>query len=102
MNEEYKIELDLDRDRIKTILKEAYKICGDTLGVTFNITKDEFVSKINPHLDSNRVAVPVLLGLPSYNYPDMGIEVNIRRKKLIARMSNRKKRILLNRYLTKL
>jgi len=102
VNEKYKIELDLDRDRIKTILREAYKICGDILGVAFDITEDAFVSKINPYLDSNRVTTPVLLGLPSYSYPDMKIEVDIRRKKIIARMDNRKKRIFLNRYLTKL
>lgn len=102
MNEVYKIELDLDRDRIRIILREAYRVCGETLGVKFDITVDEFVSKINTHLESNRVAVPVLLSLPSYSYPDMGIEVNIRKKKLIARMEHRKKRILLNRYLTKL
>jgi hypothetical protein len=102
VNEIYKIELDIDRNRIRSILREAYRVCGDTLGLEFNITVDEFVSKINPHLESNRVTVPVLLSLPSYSYPDMGIEVNIRKKKLIARMENRKKRILLNRYLTKL
>lgn len=101
-DDNYKIELDLDRNRIKSILHETYRVCADTLGIKFDITENEFVSKINPYLDSNRVSVSVLLGLPSHRYPEMGIEVDIRKKKIIARMANRKKRILLNRYLTKL
>lgn len=102
MNENYKIELDLDRDRIKSILYETYKVCSDTLKTEFIITVDEFVSRINSYLDSNRVCVSVLLNLPSRKYPEMKIEINLRRKKVIARMINRKEKILLNRYLTKL
>jgi len=102
IEEEHKIVLDLDRNRIKSILTETYSICKDTLGVEFNITVEEFVNKINVFLDSNRVTIPVQLSLPSYAYPDLKIEVNPRKKSVIARMLNRKKRILLNRYLTKL
>lgn len=97
-----KIELDIDRDRIKSILIETYRVCADTLEIEFSITVEEFVSKIKPYLDSNRVTVPVCLNLPSRKYPEMLIEVDIRKKKVIARMADRKKRILLNRYLTKL
>jgi len=101
-NEEYKIELDLDKDRIKSVLSETYSICEDMLGVSFNITVEEFVKKIKIFLDSNRVSTPVLLNLPSRQYPELIIEVNPRKKSVIARMANKKKRIFLNRYLTKL
>ena len=101
-DEIYSIELDIDRDRIKTILQECYRICEDTLGVKFLIDSDKFVSKINVYLKSNRVAVPVYISLPSKKYPELTVEVDIRNRKLIARMGNRKMRILLNRYLTKL
>jgi hypothetical protein len=101
-SEKYKIELDLDRDRIKSILSETYSICEDMLGVQFNITIEEFVGKINIFLDSNRVTIPVLLNLPSRQYPELKIEVDPRKKSVRARMAQRKKRIFLNRYLTKL
>ena len=94
------IEIDLDRDRIKTILAEAYEHCKTVLNEEFFETQEQFVAKINPYLDSNRVSVTVLLDLPSKNYPELKIEVNLRRKSIIARMANRKKRIYLNRYLT--
>jgi hypothetical protein len=69
--EKYEIALDLDRDRIKSILLEAYKICGETLDTTFTINAEEFVSKINPFLDSNRVSTVVPVSLPSINYPEL-------------------------------
>lgn len=102
INEENKIELDLDRDRIRSILTETYRISEDMLGVKFDISSEVFVDKINVFLESNRVTTPVQLPLPSRQYPDLKIEVDPRKKSVIARMVNRKKRIFLNRYLTKL
>jgi hypothetical protein len=96
------IFLDLDRTRIKTVLSEAYEACKDTLGVDFDIEQDAFVKGIDIYLDSNRVSIPVQLRLPSNKYPELIIEVNPRRKSVFARMANRDKQILLNRYLTKL
>jgi hypothetical protein len=100
--EKYKIQLDLDRNRIRTILGEAYSVCKDTLETEFDISCDEFVSKIDPFLESNRVSTRVRLNLPSYKYPELFIEVDIRKKKLIARMAQDRMRIHLNRFLTKL
>jgi len=96
------IYLDLDRDRIKTVIREAYSYCKQTLGVDFTITEDDFVANINPFLDSNRVSLPVTLPLPSRKYPELCIEVNLRRKGVFARMINRKKQAQLNYYLTQL
>jgi len=100
--ERYEINIDLDRDRIKSILSEAYKICGEILETNFSITAEGFVSKINPYLDSNRVSTIVPISLPSVNYPELRIDVNLRKKKIIARLGNRKKQALLNHYLTML
>jgi hypothetical protein len=100
--EKYSINVDLDRDRIKSILLETYNVCGETLETEFNITAEDFASKVNSYLDSNRVSTPVSIFLPSKNYPELRIDVNLRQKKIIARLGNRKKQVLLNRYLTKL
>jgi len=102
-DELYKIELDIDKNRIRSILSDTYNNCRDVLEVEFNISAEDFVSQIDKFLESNRVvSVPVKLNLPSQKYPELIIEVNIQKKSVIARMLNRKKRILLNRYLTKL
>jgi len=96
------IYLDLDRDRIIAVLKEVYTTSQEILGVEFLCSSEEFVDKIQPYLDSNRVSTGVLMDLPSRKYPELKIEINLRTKKAIARMNNRNQRILLNRYLTKL
>jgi hypothetical protein len=96
------IELDLDRNRIKSILKEAYSVSQDILETKFDITDEEFVSKINPYLDCNRISTTVSLNLPSRKYPELVIEISLRKKKLIARMANDNIRIHLNRFLTQL
>ncbi len=102
-NENYKIELDLDRDRIKSVLSETYSICKDMLEVEFTISEEDFVKKVDIFLDSNRVSTPILLSLPSRKYPELKIEIDPRKKSARARMGLiRKKRIFLNRYLTKL
>lgn len=102
IDDEYKIELDLDRKRIKSVLTETYRVSADILGIEFAITENDFVSKIDPFLESNRVSVPVTLYLPSRKYPGMYFDVDLRKKSVIVRLPNRKKRIELNRYLTKL
>lgn len=98
--------LDLDHDRIKTVLGESYSICKDLLNTEFNISKEKFVSKINPYLESNRISTPVRIGLPTRKYPGLAIEVNLRRKKVFARIPSRKrnhpKQVYINRYLKNL
>jgi len=94
-----KFVLDLDRDRIKTVIREAYNISQDFLVVDFSITVDEFVNKIDPYLDSNRVTIPVTIDLPSSKYPGMKIEVDLRRKKVFARVHPPSKQAALNHML---
>jgi hypothetical protein len=91
--------LDLDRNRIKTVLREAYNISKDFLCTEFSISADEFVDRINPYLDSNRVTLTVSLELPSKKYPGMRIEVNFPRKKVFARVHPPSKQATLNHML---
>ena len=100
--EPYTISLDIDKNRIRDVLKETYTICQEILKVDFYVTQDEFVSKIDPFLESNRISTAVSLGLPSHRYPEMLIEVNVRKRGVIARMNDKNKRIYLNRILTNL
>lgn len=93
------IRLGLDHERIKDVLGEAYKSCSEMLGVEFLISSDQFVAMINPYIESNRVSIPVTLSLPSKQYPELKIEVNLRQKSVFARMMNRKKQAYLNKFL---
>jgi hypothetical protein len=102
MSETGNIVLDLDRVRIKDVLAEAHRGCTDLLGAEFDLTPEEFASKVDIYLDSNRVSIPVLIPLPSRKYPDLKIEVDLRRKKVFARMQSSKKQALVNHFLKNL
>jgi len=94
-----KFTIDLDRDRIRTVIREAYNISKDFLVTDFSITADQLVSQIDPYLDSNRVTIPVTLLLPNKKYPGMIIEVDLRRKKVFARLHPPSKQATLNHML---
>ena len=95
-----KIELDIDRNRIRTILSETYNRSQELLGIAaFNSTLPDFLSKIEPYLLCNRISTVVSINLPSNKIPDLRIEVNIRKKSIFARTIFKSKQILLNRYL---
>ena len=94
-----KIFLDLDRDRIKTVIREAYKISREFLETDFLVTADQFVSGIDPYLESNRVSLPVQLSLPSKKYGEMRLDVDLRRKKVFARLHPSGKQAQLNHIL---
>jgi hypothetical protein len=94
-----KFVLDLDRDRIKTVLREAYVISKDFLQIEFDVSEDQFVAKIDPYLDCNRITIVISLSLPSKKYPLMRIELDPRRKKVFARLHPPSKQATLNHML---
>jgi len=91
--------IDLDRDRIRTIVREAYKISSDFLVTEFLISVDDFVDQLAPYLDSNRVTIPISLELPSKKYPGMRMDIDFRRKKVFARVHPPSKQATLNHML---
>jgi len=96
------IFLDIDRERIKTVLSEAYTRSGELLEVVFDIPLAAFLSKIDPYLDSNRISIPVLLDLPSKKFPDLKIGVDLRKKNAFAKTRRKEIQALLNTYLKSL
>jgi hypothetical protein len=94
-----KFVIDLDRDRIRTVVREAYNISKEFLVTDFSITVDEFVGKLSPYLDSNRVTIPISLELPSKKYPGMRLDIDFRRRKVFARIHPPSKQATLNHML---
>lgn len=98
-----RVFVDIDRDRIRTILLETYRTTRDVLGIEIEIAEEEFVRQVEPYLESNRISLPVFLGLPNQKYPGLQIEVNLRRAKVFARIPSHRrvhpKQAFLNRYL---
>jgi len=100
------IVLDLDKNRIRSILSETYRAASELLNVEFDISEEDFVCQIEPFLISNRVSIPVSIRLPSRMYPSLSIKVDFRRAKvfsrIVSRARNHPKQVLLNRFLNSL
>jgi len=99
-----KLTLDLDRDRIRIVLRETYETCRTVLGSSLDISVDDFVAQVEPYLQSNRIAIPVTVKLPCKKFQDIDVEVNLQRAKVFIRMNQRNRRwqIELNRYMKNL
>jgi hypothetical protein len=95
-DEQNRIVLDLDRDRLRTVLRESYKICRDTLAVEPLILEDRFVAKLEPYLESNRVTTLVTLALPIPGHEEAILELDLRKRSAMIRMANRKLQARLN------
>jgi len=98
-----KINLDFDKNRIKSVLSETYKAASELLDTSFDISSEEFISRIDPYIESNRTSIPVHIDLPSRQFPGLKIEVDLRRAKVFARIPSRSrvhpKQALLNYFL---
>lgn len=99
IDEKYSIRLDLDKERIRAVLREAYSTVRDLLTVAHFETEQEFVSKADKYIESNRVSIPFTLTLGSRPYPDLVIDVDPRKCSVFARFNNRNKQAEINRYL---
>jgi hypothetical protein len=94
-----KIELDLDGERLRAIIGEAYNICKDYLQTDFDISREQLIAKINPYLECNRISIPIRLELPCKSFPGMIIEVKLRSKKVMVRMFPKRHQVTLNHML---
>jgi len=101
-----KLTLDLNRDRIRTVLRETYETCRTVLGTSLDISADEFVARIEPYLLSNRIALMIPLELSNSKFPGLTIEVDLKRASVFARIPSRARnhprQVELNRYLKSL
>lgn len=97
------INLNFDINRIKSVLSETYTAAVELLETSFDISVEEFISKIDPYIESNRTSIPVKIDLPSKQFPGLKIEVDLRRAKVFARIPSRSrvhpKQALLNYFL---
>lgn len=96
VDEHHRIVLDLDRDRLRTVLREAHRICRDTLGEEPLVPEERFVEKLEPYLASNRVSRLVTLAMPIRGHEETLLELDLRSCSAMVRMANKKTQARLN------
>lgn len=96
------IYLDLDKERIRNIVGEAYDHVALVLSTKIVKTKISLLSELDAVLLSNRVSVPVFFKLGVEKAPDMVLRVDLRRREVFAMSSFKKKQAKVNQFLKSL
>jgi hypothetical protein len=95
-----RINLDVDKDRLKEIFSEALRIIEEYSGGSFLSPKENFTSKLDKILDSNSISTEFIIATPLDKIPDLRIRVDPRRKELLCKSSFKKKVAKLNHFIT--
>lgn len=93
------ISLDLNRERLREIVSEAYDHIILVLNTKVKKTKVSLLSELETIITSNRVSVPVFFKLGVESAPDMMLRVDLRRREVFALSSFKKKQARVNQYL---
>ena len=95
-----KINLDIDKERLREIFIEALRIIKDYSGGSFMAPEERFIEKLDKILDSNLISTEFIISIPLDKIPDLRLRVNPRRKELLCKSSFKKKVARLNHFIT--
>lgn len=95
-----KINLDIDKDRLKEIVAEALRIIKEYSGGSFLSPEEVLLEKFNRVLDTNLISTEFMLPIPLDKIPDLRLRVDPRRKSLLCKSSFKKKVARINHFIT--
>lgn len=96
---EIELRVDIDRDRIKEIVREALRMMYEYLGGEYSISQDQILETLDKLLDSNIVSTQFYLNVGSSKIPDLRLRVDPRRRKILGKSSFKKKVAKLNHFM---
>jgi predicted HTH transcriptional regulator len=94
-----KIHLDLDKTRILEIVSEACDYTKLALSADLLKDKETVLKDINNLLSSNRVSQTIFYKVGSKSAPDLEFRIDLRKRKIFAISSFKKKQARVNNYL---
>lgn len=98
-NAERSIRVDIDRDRIKEVVSESYRMLQEYTDGDIHISKEEVMSQLERILLSGRISTRFFLNIPSDSMPDMLLRVDPIRRKVLARSKLKKRAAEINHFL---
>lgn len=88
---ENKIDLDIDKDRIREIVEEALRMIYEYLGGEYVLTKADVMKELELFLNNGQISTQFFLKVGSKKLMDLMIRVDPRRRKVLC-VSRFKKR----------
>jgi len=99
---EEKIQVDLDLDRIKTIILEAMRMIHEYLGGEFGRTDEEVLEHVMKVLRTGKVTTKQFVTLGSRKIPDLTLRVDPVRREVLCQSALKKRAAELNHFLSTL
>lgn len=93
------IRVDIDKDRIRDIVKESLRIIEDYTGSTMLRTDEQILGDLEKILTTNRISTMFYIRVPIDSMSDLKLRVDPRKKKILGVSSFKKKVSKLNRFL---
>lgn len=88
---ENKIDLDIDKDRIREVVEEALRMIYEYLGGEYVLTKGDVLKELELFLSNGQISTQFFLKVGSKKLMDLMIRVDPRRRKVLC-VSRFKKR----------
>ena len=95
---EDKIQVDIDRERIREIVSEALRMIHEYFEDDYQYTKEEVLEQLEKLLRSERVTTQFFLRLGSTKIPDLVLRVDPKRRKVLCKSKFRKKVAKINQF----
>ena len=94
-----KIQLDIDRDRLREIVEEALRMIYEYLEGEYVYTKEDVMKELELFLENGQISTQFFLKIGSKKIPDMLLRVDPRRKKVLGISKFKKKIAQINYFL---
>jgi len=94
-----KIDLDIDKDRIREVVEEALRMIYEYLGGEYVLTKKDILKELELFLGNGQISTHFFLKLGSKRIPDLLLRVDPRRRKVLCISSLKKRAAHINYFL---
>lgn len=94
-----KIDLDIDKDRIREVVGEALRMIYEYLEGEYTLTKDDIFKELELFLNNGKISTQFFLKLGSKRIPDLLLRVDPRRRKVLCVSSLKKRAAKINYFL---
>ena len=96
---EDKIQVDIDRERIREIVSEALRMIHEYFEDDYQYTREEVLEQLEKILTNARITTQFFLKLGSIKIPDLVLRVDPKRKKVLCKSKFHKKVAKINHFM---
>ena len=94
-----KIDLDIDKVRIREIVEEALRMVYEYVGGEYTLSRQDVLKELELFLTNGQISTQFFLKIGSKKIPDLLLRVDPRRKRILGISSLKKRAAHINHFL---